>query len=221
MRAVNLLPPDQQRASFDGGRAPVLVLAVGIAVVTVVAVGLGMSAGSSASASRDELAFVEGSIAALPRPPAQAVSQGVLAQERSDRLEALNAALSTQVAFDRVLREISYLLPRDAWLTGLRAVAPVGLSDPAEQPSGSSATTVEGVTIEGATYSLDGVARVLSRFSAAPSLENVRLTTSTRVEPQVDTETTPSGKGKKKKTPKAKTVVTFTIVASLRSKGSS
>jgi Tfp pilus assembly protein PilN len=216
MRAVNLLPSDEQRASFDGGRLPVLVVVLGLVVVTVAAGALGMSAGSSASESRSELALVEASIAALPRPPAQAVSQGVLAQERTDRLAALNAALSTSVPFDRVLREISYLLPADAWLTQLRAVAPAGVSDPAEQQPGSATTDAEGVTIEGATYTHDGVARVLSRLSAAPSLENVRLTKSTRVEPQV-TESAPAGPGTKKtKKPKVKTTVTFTVVATLR-----
>ncbi len=185
-----------------------------------------MSASGTASDTQAQLDAVEASIAALPRPPAQAVSQDGLALERTNRLAALSAALSTRVPVDRVLREISYVLPDDVWLTGIRAVAPVSAAPAAATPGSSAAptTAVEGVTIEGATYSHDGVARVLARLSAVPSLDNVRLTTSTRVEPKAPEAPAPGAKpakGKKaKKAKKPKAIVTFTVAASLDTGGS-
>ena len=115
------------------------------------------------------------------------MSQGSLVRERTDRAAAFSAALSTRVPFDRLLREISYVLPEDTWLTRLGAIAP---EDAAPVPAGAAppppATTAPpgGVTIEGATYSHGSVARVLARLGVIPSLENVRLTSSARVEPQ-------------------------------------
>jgi hypothetical protein len=67
------------------------------------------------------------------------------------------------------------------------------------------------VTIQGATYSHQSVARVLARLSVIPSLESIRLTASARVEPQAD-----ETEGAKKTKRKGKPVVTFTVAATLR-----
>ena len=58
---------------------------------------------------------------------------------------------------------------------------------------------------------------MLARLAALPTLSDVRLTASARIEPEAP----PSGgDGKKKKVKKQKPVVTFTITASVRSGGS-
>ena len=161
---------------------------------------LASSATGSANDRRAELEALEAAIVALPKAQDTAVSQGSLVRERTDRAAALSAALSTRVPFDRLLREISFVLPEDTWLTQLDAIAP---EDTAPVPAGAAppppATTAPpaGVTIEGATYSHGSVARVLARLSVIPSLENVRLTSSARVEPQTES---PSGDAKSEAT---------------------
>jgi Tfp pilus assembly protein PilN len=215
MRAVNLLPRDLERQRTGGGRAPILVAGGGIAAVTAAAVVLFMSASGSVSDQRSQLESVEGEIARLPIPGQPAVAPSAIAQERTDRVAALAAALSTRVPVDRLLRELAYVLPENAWLTGLTASAPAA-GTPAGAPPGSAAPTTSatpGVTIQGATYSHQSVARVLARFAALPTLADVRLTASARVESAV-----PEGESKKK-VGKHKPVITFTITASVRSDG--
>lgn len=224
MRAVNLLPQAEQRARLEGVRTPLLVVAGGVAAMTTGAVILALSASGAAVERRAALAAVEAAISGLPAAPDPAVSQGVLVQERTDRVAALSAALSTRVSFDRVLREISLVLPEDAWLTGLTANAPASIAPAVVTPGGPpppppvASSGPAGVTIQGSTYSHDSVARVLSRLSVVPSLENVRLTASARVVPQ--TEVAGTG-GQPAQTVKGKPVVTFTISASLRSEATS
>jgi len=219
MRAVNLLPVDEQRGTrLEGVRAPLLVVAGGIAALTTGAVVLAMSASGTADERRAELAAIKATIAQLPEAPDPAVSQGALLAERSDRVRAVSAALETRISFDRVLREISLVLPDDAWLTGLTAtapatIAPVGASEVPLPPAATSGP--EGVTIQGSTFSYDSVARVLSRLSVVPSLESVRLTASARVVPQ-SSEASGAAGGTAVKTT-GRPVVTFTISASLRS----
>lgn len=214
MRAVNLMPRELERQRGDGRRIPVLVAGGGIAAVTAAAVVLFMSASGSVSDQRSQLDSVEAAIASLPTQGQPAVAPTAIAQERTDRVAALTAALSTRVPVDRLLRELAYVLPEDAWLTGLTASAPTGA--PSAAPPGSTAPTATGtpgVTIQGATYSHQSVARVLARLGALPTLADVRLTASARVEPTVP-------KGESRKVKKRKPVVTFTITATVRSGGS-
>jgi Tfp pilus assembly protein PilN len=215
MRAVNLLPRDLERAGNEGGRAPLLVAAGGIAAVTAAGVVLFMSASGSVSDRQTQLDSVEAAIARVPNTARPAVAAGAIAQERSDRVAALAAALTTRVPLDRLLRELAFVLPEDAWLTGLTASMPQAAAT-ATVPPGTPAAPSTGtqVTIQGATYSHESVARVLARLAAIPSLDDVKLTASARAEPTV------AQSGGKAKT-KHKTVVTFTIAANLLPAGSS
>jgi Tfp pilus assembly protein PilN len=218
MRAVNLLPRDLERQGGDGGgRAPLITAAGGIAAVTVGAVVLFVLASGSVSDQRAQLDSVRAAIARTSTPEQSAVAPGAIVQERADRVAALSAALATRVPLDRLLRQLAYVLPEDSWLTGLTALAPEA-ADAGSSPSGApapAATTAQGVTIQGATYSNRSVARVLARLAVIPSLDQVRLTATARVEPAAEQSGLKTSKPKTKK--KQKTVVTFTIAANLRS----
>lgn len=212
MRAVNLLPRETERVRSESLRAPLLVGGGGVVAVTAVAVVLFMSAAGSVSEQQSQLESAEATIAGLPAASQPILAPGVLAQERTDRVAALSAALSTRVPLDGLLRELALVLPEDAWLTGLTAAAPTSTAAagaPGTAPAPGS-TSIPGVTIQGATYSHESVARVLARLAAMPSLDGVRLTSSTRVEPTADT---------KKTNKKSEPLVIFTIAANIRPAG--
>lgn len=221
MRAVNLLPRDLERQGGEGGKEPLFVAAGGVAAATAAAVVLFMSASGSISDQQSRLDALEAAIAKIPNRTGQpAVAPSVIAQERADRVAALSAALTTQVPFDRILRTLAYVLPEDAWLTGMTAAAPATAATGAAPPGTPAAapTTAQGVTIQGATYSNLSVARVLGRLATIPALENVRLTATARVEPTApETDATSKSKSKAKK---GKTVVVFTIDANISGSGS-
>ena len=96
---------------------------------------------------------------------------------RDQRVLALNSALSTRVAYDRVLRQLALVLPDDVWLETLQL--------------GSATTTVPTtpVVTPGAgggdihdhrLHLHDGrLARLLQRLSAVPTLKDVSLTSAT------------------------------------------
>jgi Tfp pilus assembly protein PilN len=218
MRAVNLLPRDLERQRGEGGKAPLFIAAGGMAAVTAAAAVLFLSASGSISDQQSRLDSLETSIAKVPNASGQpAVAPSAIAQERADRVAALSAALTTQVPLDRLLRALAYVLPEDAWLTGMTATAPTTAATgapPSGAPAAAPATT-QGVTIQGATYSNLSVARVLGRLATIPSLENVRLTATAEVEP-----TTAQSDGKSTTKKKHKTVVTFTIDANISGSGS-
>jgi Tfp pilus assembly protein PilN len=115
--------------------------------------------------------------------------------QKSERVTLLGKALGSRIAWDRVLREISLVLPEDIWLESLTASAP----DPNFTPvPGQTEAPPGGFTITGYSYSHDGVARLLARLSVLPELDRPTLGTSA-----IDTT---KGRG----------VVKFTISASLK-----
>jgi Tfp pilus assembly protein PilN len=169
MRAVNLLPRDIQRSGIRPS-GPVLTGVIGAVVVTgVLCVGFLMQSAKVAE-KRNELDAARAELALVP-PPAAQTSTGTdaLAGEEALRVTALQGALSGRIAWDRLLREVSLVLPGDVWLSSLGLATPV--------VGGTLGTDFQ---ISGTAYSHEGVARLLSRIALIPDLTNVVLVNSTK-----------------------------------------
>ena len=177
MRAVNLLPRDHGHRTVKKESLPVLVGAcVGVLVAAALGAMFMMGSGKIAAQER-KLDDLNRTFQALPpAPPGPSAVQQQLAGEESARVSALSTALGSRVAWDRVFREFSLVLPDDVWLTTLTAKSPVS-------PATNVATSAAGAapsqfTLQGRTYSHDGVARLLSRLQLVPDLTNVQLVSS-------------------------------------------
>jgi Tfp pilus assembly protein PilN len=171
MRAVNLLPKDDGRQRGPSFRDNPLVIGgvVGTVLVTAVLAAMFLTASTSVADNQKHRDAVQAELAATPVPPPTVPGTSELEQEKNARIGALSAALAGRLAWDRVLREVSLVLPDDVWLSSLSASAPVA----------ASPTTAAGFAINGRTYSHDGVARLLARLSVVPHLSNVQLQHST------------------------------------------
>jgi Tfp pilus assembly protein PilN len=173
MRAVNLLPKEVPTKSFEANRGVAFGAAGGFALISVGLAALMLSAGGAVKEQQGRLDVLNAELASLPRPDAvKPSSDARLAGAKSDRIVALSAAIAGRTAWDRVLRELSQVLPEDVWLTSLTS------QDPA---AAAADPTVAGsaVVITGSTYSQSGVARLLARLSVMRTLTNVTLQSST------------------------------------------
>jgi Tfp pilus assembly protein PilN len=177
MRAVNLLPREQaNKPAVKKEQIPFVVGGCLGLVVTALVASQFLSQSGKVAAERQNVSDLKVQLAALPAPPPGPTPAEVqLAGEQTKRLAALQSALQTRVAWDRVLREFSLVLPEDVWLTQLSLKSPVSPSTNTPPDSGGAPT---GLTIEGSTYSHDAVARLLSRLSVVPDLTNVQLVSS-------------------------------------------
>jgi Tfp pilus assembly protein PilN len=199
MHAVNLLPA--KKDAREKRRPPNLVALGGVVAavaVTAVMAMLFLNASAAVTERQSELDTLNAERAAIPVPKPRDTSGDALAQERSGRLNALSVALGGRVAWDRLFREISLVTPDDVWFTTLQASAP---SAPAAGTDPAAAPTTGGFNITGRTYSHDAVARLLSRLSIVPHLDDVKL------------EKSVIGKSE------GRTVVEFTISAAVRVAG--
>ena len=196
MRAVNLLATDEGRARRQPG-AVSLTAVLGAVLLTALLCGWFLMASSGVSDKQSELDGRKAELAAIPTPEQPDTSQATLVAEKDARLGILGQALAKRIAWDRVLREVSLVVPDDVWLETMNTGGP----DPAAAapaPGQAPASTGGTFAITGYTYSHDGVARLLARLSVIPHLQDVKLGTSA-VDPQA-----------------GRPVVKFNITAALR-----
>jgi Tfp pilus assembly protein PilN len=180
MRAVNLLPRDDARQR-KAPKPVVLVAAIGGAVVLGgLFLGFTMT-GGTVDSKRAELDALQSELALIPPAPAGLTPvQTGFADQRTQRAGALASALSRRVAWDRVLRRFSLVLPEDVWLTTLNLVSPTPATAAAGAPVAKPGAPPTGFILTGRTYSYDAVARFLSRLAVVPDLTNVQLQRSSR-----------------------------------------
>jgi Tfp pilus assembly protein PilN len=181
MRAVNLLPRDDGRRRRTRAEQAPLVVGLGLVVLVTLALSAAfLMASSKAGDKQAELDSLNGQIDILPPvPKGPTPIEAGLAGERTARVTALGTALGRRVSWDRVLRELSLVLPEDIWLTSLSARSPASPASAAPAPAKAPGAAPTGLTINGYTYSHESVARLLSRLSVLPDLTNVQLQSST------------------------------------------
>ena len=186
LRSVNLLPPELRNL----GRKKPSLLNVALpvaAVVPFIAIGvMFMNASGDVTDRQGQLETVQAEIAALPEPTRPDIDP-TLEVAQQQRAAALASVLGGRLAWDRVLSDLSRVLPANVWLTHFSAKAPVvsplavpAATTPAVPGTPVAAVAPTGVAIEGYTYSLPDVARLLARLNALPSLSNVVLGTSAK-----------------------------------------
>ena len=204
MRAVNLLPRQHVEQKRERPNAVALGAALGGAAVLLVLVAGFLLANRSVDRQQQALTDAKAMLAATPTNSMSAKTQAfrtAVLTQREQRSLALAAAIGKRVAWDRILRRVALVMPDDVWLQSLTASVPLDSAAPVvattTTPSALPATPTA-LTIQGYTYSQDGVARLLERLEVVPDLENVQLQTSQSA--QIGNQT----------------VINFTIVSDIR-----
>ena len=189
MRAVNLLPREPKRSGKRLTTFAQVALVSPLVIVSLLVAGYLLTS-SKVNDKKSTLQALQDELAALPAPTPQPQVDPELALQRNARVSALSAALQGRLAWDRILRQISAVVPGDVWLTTLTAQSPHAAA-PAPAATTTSTTTTTGtttttaappppptaapLTLTGYTYSQEGVARFLSRLAVVPALQDVKL----------------------------------------------
>lgn len=179
MRAVNLLPRDDARSGGKVPPLPILVGCVGAVLATALLAVMFLAASSGVANKRAALTRLQSEAAAIPAPPTPPAVVTQLPQQRQTRVTALATVLGQRVVWDRLLREVSQVVPSDVWLLTLNALAP-SLAPVGATSTGPSAA---GFTVTGCTYSQDSVARFLARLQVVPDLSGMTLGKSAASDP--------------------------------------
>jgi Fimbrial assembly protein (PilN) len=192
MRAVNLLPKELQTRKSIREEDPAVVVGSALGVVVMIALGLAFYVEHSAAGKQQarlntarlelaQLSIKQHHAKPEPKKPVVPITPVVpppsVTGQEATWLSSVETNLSQRIAWDRVLREVSLVMPNDVTLTSLSMSAPLTPTVIPGVVSTPPATgAAQGFSIAGDAFSYDSVARLLSRLSLVPDLTDVTLT---------------------------------------------
>ena len=189
MRAFNLLPKEDARGQRSGARRPSPAqLGIAVAALVLLAALTSIFLVTNAQVADKQRRYDElrSELAAknlrVQDPAPNAGGDATLIQDRDARRAALSTALGSRIAWDRLLRDLSLVLPEDVWLKSLRgqSAAPPDPAQPA--PTDASAAGKNTFELTGYARRQEDVALLLSRMGVLPEIESVTLVSSAAVE---------------------------------------
>lgn len=124
MRPVNLLPPElRQGARAPMRTGPVPYILVGALAAVLCGVALLVMAGNQVSEREGELAQLKREDAAAAQEAKRLASYTQFQAMHEQRLTTIASLADSRFDWERVMRELSLILPGDVWLTELNASA--------------------------------------------------------------------------------------------------
>jgi hypothetical protein len=182
MKAVNLIPGDQRKARPSGERSNGAYVVLGVlTVLLALAVAFVMTTNSvNDNTSKAKSAKQEAD--ALEAQAAQLESFTDFASIKDQRLAAVKLAAETRFDWERLMREVSRVMPAGSWLQTTDASV---LGDPADAavPAAADATlapTGPEATFVGCTPKQSEVAKILVRLRSMYRVADVELNESIR-----------------------------------------
>jgi hypothetical protein len=184
MKAVNLIPSEQRRAKASGNASGSSYLVLGVlGVLLAMAVAYVLTANgvndkkTQAAEARQEADAVEAKVANLD-------SYTNFSSIKDQRLAAVVTAARTRFDWERLMREVSLVMPAGSWLqstdasvTGATAEA---ANPAAQQPVDPNIPVTPTATFVGCTPKQSEVAKILVRMRAMHRVIDVKLDESVR-----------------------------------------
>jgi Tfp pilus assembly protein PilN len=174
-RRINLVPQSERaRTSTDVGMLALLA----VFVLVVFAIGLGYYVlNGRLDTKQQDLADVQQQVSQLQIQVAALDKFAQLSAQREKAEATVQEIYAGRTLVASLLDDVSLVIPDDAWFGSLT----LQTSDPVSKTTaggGAAAPAAQGantVSIEGNTYSFEGVAQVLVRLKLIPSLAAVSL----------------------------------------------
>lgn len=179
MRPVNLIPAEERPGSQSPLRTgPLPYLLIGALALAVLGISLLVVTGNQIAERKDEVATLKREDATAQAQAQRLAAYVQFAEMREKRLATISSLADSRFDWERVMRELSKILPADVWLTSLHASAgggsegaAAGVAGPSLQISGC-AHGQEGVAgFVTALKDIDGVTRVGVESSSVGSSE--------------------------------------------------
>jgi Tfp pilus assembly protein PilN len=180
MKAVNLIPSDQRRATPTGTRSGGAYVVLGVlGVLLVMAVAYVLTT-NSVNDKTTKAAEAGQQADALEAQATQLDAYTDFASIKEQRLAAVVTAAQTRFDWERLMRELSRVMPKGSWLQTTQASV---TGDPAAAASPTpvvTAPTGPQATFVGCTPKQSEVAKILVRLRSMHRVTDVELNQSLR-----------------------------------------
>ena len=175
MRPVNLLPPRYAPARASGERAGIGYAALGILAVLLVMIVAYVLTNNGINNAKEKTNEARAAQAAAEAKVAQLQAYGDFANLRVSRETAVASAAQLRFDYERLMRELALILPKDVYLTQFNA-APGG-----DAASSGTATAVgPQITLAGCAPNHPAVAATIVRLRKIHNVTDVTLASSTQ-----------------------------------------
>jgi Tfp pilus assembly protein PilN len=182
MRAVNLIPSDQQRgaggaAGKSGGAAYALLGGLALLVVLVATF---VVTNKSVSDKEAELASISEQATAAEAKAQQLTSYTKFASIRQKRVDTVTQLADSRFDWAHALREVARVLPENAWLSQMTATTSSKVTISGANSGLRGALDVPAIVIQGCTTSQASVAKLIARLRLIDGVQRVTLEDSTK-----------------------------------------
>lgn len=183
MRPVNLIPPEQRHGSQSPLRTgPLPYIVLGGLVALLAGVALLVTTSNQISESKSELVTLRAEDKAAQEQAQKLAAYVQFQQLHQERVETISSLANSRFDWERVMRELSKILPPDVWLTSLQASAsPEASSGGGSGESGSSLRgSIAGPALElsGCADGQDGVAGFVTSLKEIDGVTRVGVESS-------------------------------------------
>jgi hypothetical protein len=181
MKAVNLIPSEQRRAKPSGENSGSAYAVVGVLVVLLALAVAYVMTSNGVNDNKTRAEKDKRQADALEAKASQLDSFTDFAAIKQQRLEAVKTAAETRFDWERLMREISRVMPDGSWLQTTEASVTGDTSDTAAAPASSSTTAVAtgpvspSATFVGCTPKQTEVAKILVRLRSMHRVTDVEL----------------------------------------------
>lgn len=190
MRPVNLIPTEDRRGEHAPMRSgPVVYIVVGALVAALLGVTAFVLTGNQISERKEEVARLrqeDAVVSARAQRLAAYTSFRALSEQRVATVTSLS---DSRFDWERVMRELSRVIPSYAWLTSLTATASPEVSIGSESGGGESGaslrSSIAGPALElsGCAFTHDGVAGLITALKDIDGVTRVGVESSALPEP--------------------------------------
>jgi Tfp pilus assembly protein PilN len=157
VRPVNLIPPEDRRGELAPLRTgPLPYILLGALVAALVGVTAMVLIGNQIADSKNEVAKLKSEDASEAAKAQRLAPYTEFRTVSEQRVATVNSLADSRFDWERVMRELSLVLPNDVWLVGLTATAAPGID--IEGGGGGNASAMR-AAIPGPALELTGCAR--------------------------------------------------------------
>jgi Tfp pilus assembly protein PilN len=182
MKAVNLIPTEQRRVQATGGHVGSSYVLLGVLATLLVMVAAYVFTSNNVTKRQNDAAVAKSEADRYEAQAAQRKNFTNFAQIKQMRLASVNMIASTRFDWERLMRELSRVMPSGSWLQTTDASV-TGTVAGAESTSSTSTTTAvpqPKANLVGCTPNQSDVARMMVRMRQLHRVSDVELNESAK-----------------------------------------